>query len=36
MQGLDKPCMDLSRGCKASDITNVIAICAVKALYPYG
>jgi len=36
MQGLDKPCMDLSRGCKASDIANVIAICAVKALYPYG
>jgi phosphate acetyltransferase len=29
-QGTAKPCSDLSRGCKASDIVNVIAINVVR------
>jgi len=35
MQGLNKPINDLSRGCKPTDILNVIAVVAVKAANPY-
>jgi phosphate acetyltransferase len=30
LQGMAKPCSDLSRGCKASDVMNVIAINVVR------
>ena len=30
LQGMAKPCSDLSRGCKASDVLNVIAINVVR------
>lgn len=35
IQGLNKPVNDLSRGCKPTDIVNVIAIVAVKAQNSY-
>ena len=31
LQGLDKPANDLSRGCNADDVTNMIAVTVLQA-----
>ncbi|MGB2599572.1 MAG: phosphate acetyltransferase [Candidatus Omnitrophota bacterium] len=31
LQGLDKPCSDLSRGCSVEDVVDVVAITAIRA-----
>ncbi len=31
VQGLDKPCFDLSRGCSVEDIVNTAAVCSVMS-----
>ena len=31
LQGLNKPCSDLSRGCSVEDIVDCAAVCAIYA-----
>ena len=32
IQGLDKPILDLSRGCSSEDVADVVAVCCSDAI----
>ena len=32
VQGLDKPILDLSRGCSSEDVADVVAVCCSDAI----